>query len=173
MKNNNATSIGSANAYVWAIVLGGLLLDLVAFGEGFRNPPPDAFSLGRAGGRITHIDGAAAVHQNPANLVGLTNAQFEFTPSVVYIHVEHESQLGLKAQPAAAPNVQTAKFLMGKTELTPGAANRRVSPGARGNGNTVQPAARKAQMSITEAITLGTPAPRDRKSTRLNSSHRT
>ncbi|MEY4387296.1 MAG: hypothetical protein RLY20_2579 [Verrucomicrobiota bacterium] len=77
----------------------------VTFGEGFRNPPPDSFSLGRAGGRITHIDDAAAVQQNPANLVGLTNAQYEFTPSLIYIHVEHESELGLKAETTDALKV--------------------------------------------------------------------
>lgn len=65
-----------------------------ARGEGFRNPPPDSFSLGRAGGRITHIESAAAVQQNPANLTALTNIQAELTPSVVWIHADYSSPLG-------------------------------------------------------------------------------
>ena len=86
-----------------------------AHSEGFRNPPPDTFSLGRAGGRITHVEGAAAIQQNPANLVSLTNTQFEFTPSVVYIHADYESALG-KAKTTdpwkALPNAYIAFPLM-------------------------------------------------------------
>jgi long-chain fatty acid transport protein len=73
------------------------LIKTPALGEGFRNPPPGAFNLGRAGGRIAHIDDASAVQQNPANLAGLTNAQLEFTPTVVYIRADYESPLGSQA----------------------------------------------------------------------------
>ena len=44
--------------------------------EGFRNSPPGAFSLGRAGGRIAQIDDSSAVQQNPANLIDLSQQQF-------------------------------------------------------------------------------------------------
>jgi len=32
--------------------------------EGFRNPPPGTFDLGRAGGRIAQVDDSSAVQQN-------------------------------------------------------------------------------------------------------------
>jgi long-chain fatty acid transport protein len=90
---------------------------LSALGEGFRNPPPDSFSLGRAGGRIAQIDNAAAVQQNPANLVGLTNVQFEFTPSIIYIHVKHTSMGGSDAETTdpwkVLPNAYGVVPLMG------------------------------------------------------------
>ena len=60
-------------------------------GEGFRNPPSGTFDLGRAGGRIAQVDDSSAVQQNPANLVGLTNTDIQFTPSVVYIGVNYQS----------------------------------------------------------------------------------
>ncbi|MDE3067688.1 MAG: outer membrane protein transport protein [Verrucomicrobiota bacterium] len=60
-------------------------------GEGFRNPPPGTFNLGRAGGRIAQVNDSSAVQQNPANLVDLTNAEFQATPSIVYIAVDFES----------------------------------------------------------------------------------
>ncbi|MDX1951530.1 MAG: outer membrane protein transport protein [Verrucomicrobiota bacterium] len=63
-------------------------------GEGFRNPPPGAFSLGRAGGRIAHIDDASAVQQNPANMIDLDQPALSLAPSVVYIYVEHDSATG-------------------------------------------------------------------------------
>lgn len=66
-------------------------------GEGFRNPPPGAFSLGRAGGRIAQIDDSSAVQQNPANLVDLTNIQAQLAPTVVYISAEFTSPNGQSA----------------------------------------------------------------------------
>jgi long-chain fatty acid transport protein len=81
----------------WASVLAGLL-GLTAHGEGFRNPPPGTFNLGRSGGRIAHVDDASAIHQNPANLINLTNVQFQFTPSIVYIQAEYESPSGVTAE---------------------------------------------------------------------------
>src|ERR1700709_2018862 len=66
-------------------------------GEGFRNPPPGAFSLGRAGGRIAQVDDSSAVQQNPANLVDLTNIQAQLAPTVVYISAEFTSPNGQSA----------------------------------------------------------------------------
>src|SRR2546427_396185 len=48
--------------------------------EGLRNPPPGAFNLGRAGGRIAHVDDSSAATQNPANLVDVQGREFQFTP---------------------------------------------------------------------------------------------
>ena len=63
-------------------------------GEGFRNPPPGSFNLGRAGGRIAQIDDASAVQQNPANLADLTLNEFQLTPSLVYFGAEFSSTNG-------------------------------------------------------------------------------
>lgn len=75
------------------LVLGiGLLLTNVAvYGEGFRNPPPGTFNLGRSGGRIAHVDDSSAVHQNPANLIGLKESEVQFAPSIVYMGVDFDS----------------------------------------------------------------------------------
>jgi long-chain fatty acid transport protein len=59
--------------------------------EGFRNPPPGAFNLGRAGGRIAQIDDASANTQNPANLTDLPSTQVLVAPSLVYIRVKYDS----------------------------------------------------------------------------------
>src|SRR6266542_3449551 len=63
-----------------------LIMGLCAhtLGEGFRNPPPGAFDLGRAGGRFAHVDDSSAVWNNPANLVDLSAPEAQFTPSVIY-----------------------------------------------------------------------------------------
>jgi long-chain fatty acid transport protein len=60
-------------------------------GEGFRNPPPSSFGLGRAGGRIAQVDDSAAVNSNPANLVDVHGLELQLTPSVVYIDVDYTS----------------------------------------------------------------------------------
>jgi len=62
--------------------------------EGFRNPPPGTFDLGRACGRIAQVDDSSAVQHNPANLVDLSEAQLQFTPSVVYIAADYKSTSG-------------------------------------------------------------------------------
>ncbi|MDD5141369.1 MAG: outer membrane protein transport protein [Verrucomicrobiales bacterium] len=67
------------------------------YGEGFRNPPPGAFNLGRAGGRIAQVDDSSAVQQNPANLVDLTNIQAQLSPTVVYISADFRSSSGQSA----------------------------------------------------------------------------
>lgn len=66
-------------------------------GEGFRNPPPGSFDLGRAGGRIAQVDDSSAVQQNPANLVDVPSAQFQFTPSFVYIKADFTAANGQTA----------------------------------------------------------------------------
>ena len=65
--------------------------------EGFRNPPPGTFNLGRAGGRIAQVDDSSAVQQNPANLLDLTNAEAQFTPTIVYISADFQSPTGQSA----------------------------------------------------------------------------
>src|SRR5947209_7062117 len=79
-----------------AVLLAGLgtFLPIQLRSEGFRNPPPGAFNLGRAGGRIAQVDDASAATQNPANLMDVTNRQFQFTPSVIYISVDYDSPSG-------------------------------------------------------------------------------
>jgi long-chain fatty acid transport protein len=69
-----------------------------SWAEGFRNPPPGAFDLGRAGGRIAQVDDSSAAAQNPANLVDLTGLQFQLSPTVVYIHADYTSPTGQSAQ---------------------------------------------------------------------------
>src|SRR5277367_6549782 len=76
-------------------------------GEGFRNPPAGAFDLGRAGGRIAQVDDSSAEQQNPANLVDLTNAQIQLTPSVVYIGVDYKSSVS----PDSASTIKPWKLL--------------------------------------------------------------
>jgi long-chain fatty acid transport protein len=76
----------------------GLLLAWTAGGEGFRNPPPGTFNLGRSGSRITQIDDASAIHQNPANLVEVTGLELQLTPTVVNITSEFESPDGQTAE---------------------------------------------------------------------------
>jgi long-chain fatty acid transport protein len=66
--------------------------------EGFRNPPPGTFDLGRAGGRIAQVDDSSAVQQNPANLVGLTNIEAQLTPTIVYISADFSSPSGQSAR---------------------------------------------------------------------------
>lgn len=66
--------------------------------EGFRNPPPGTLDLGRAGGRIAQVDDSSAVQHNPANLVGLTNVEFQFTPTIVYVKVNYQSSVGQSAR---------------------------------------------------------------------------
>jgi long-chain fatty acid transport protein len=65
--------------------------------EGFRNPPPGTFDLGRAGGRIAQVDDSSAVQQNPANLVDLTNIEAQLTPTIVYISSSFTSPSGQSA----------------------------------------------------------------------------
>jgi long-chain fatty acid transport protein len=74
-----------------------LLSATALYAEGFRNPPPGTFDLGRAGGRIAQVDDSSAVQQNPANLVDITNFQAQLSPSIVYIGVDYEAASGRSA----------------------------------------------------------------------------
>src|ERR1017187_8463555 len=86
--NNPAIS-----SFFWLGAISLLLLGANPAGaEGFRNPPPGAFDLGRAGGRIAQVDDSSAVAQNPANLVDVARTEFQFAPSVVYIRAEFTSR---------------------------------------------------------------------------------
>jgi long-chain fatty acid transport protein len=62
--------------------------------EGLRNPPPGAFNLGRAGGRIAQVDDSSAATQNPANLVDVQGREFQFTPSLVYMSIDYHAPSG-------------------------------------------------------------------------------
>jgi long-chain fatty acid transport protein len=59
--------------------------------EGFRNSPAGAFSLGRAGGRIAHIDDASAATHNPANLSLLSQPEVSIDPTFVYFGVKYDN----------------------------------------------------------------------------------
>jgi long-chain fatty acid transport protein len=70
---------------------------LPTYGEGFRNPPAGAYSLGRAGGRYAQNDDPSTVVHNPANFVDFDSTQLSVAPSFVYIHIEHENA-GVKSE---------------------------------------------------------------------------
>jgi long-chain fatty acid transport protein len=94
--NNIATMIQNRQRLTTASGLGLIMIlssAYPAFGEGFRNPPPGAFNLGRAGGRIAHVQDASAVTHNPANLIAMTNAEVQIAPSLVYMGVDFDSSL--------------------------------------------------------------------------------
>jgi len=88
------------SCWVLALVLIGstALLNQSIEAEGFRNPPPGAFDLGRAGGRIAQVDDASAAAHNPANLVDLDSPEIQFSPSIVYISADYTSPTGQTAE---------------------------------------------------------------------------
>jgi long-chain fatty acid transport protein len=65
-----------------------------ATAEGFRNPPSGTFGLGRAGGRIAHVDDSSAVTHNPANLLDLARPEFELVPTIADLEWEFRSADG-------------------------------------------------------------------------------
>lgn len=67
-------------------------------GEGFRNPPAGAYSLGRAGGRYAQNDDPSTVVHNPANFVDFESTRLSVAPGFVYIHIEHEGGAGVKTE---------------------------------------------------------------------------
>jgi long-chain fatty acid transport protein len=91
-----AQTIVQAAARV-AVTLALLSLAAQGYAEGFRNPPPGTFNLGRAGGRIAQIDDSSAVQQNPANLVEIARPEAQLTPTIVYIKADFTSTNGQKA----------------------------------------------------------------------------
>jgi len=66
-------------------------------GEGFRNPPAGAYSLGRAGGRYAQNDDPSTVVHNPANFVNFDQTEISVAPSFIYIHIENENN-GVKTE---------------------------------------------------------------------------
>ena len=50
--------------------------------DGFRNPPPGAVGLGRAGVIAAQVDDASAIFYNPANLIDLNSPEFELAASL-------------------------------------------------------------------------------------------
>ena len=64
--------------------------------EGLRSIVPGAFGLDRAGGRFAQVEDSSAVWHNPANLVFLTNAEVQLTPSVVYLQVDYSGASGVE-----------------------------------------------------------------------------
>lgn len=59
-----------------------------SFGEGFRNPPAGAYSLGRAGGRFAQNDDPSTAYHNPANTVDIEGTTLSLAPGFVYISIE-------------------------------------------------------------------------------------
>jgi long-chain fatty acid transport protein len=90
MSGKNALSFAS-------MVVVTLALIPEAFGEGFRNPPPGTFDLGRAGGRIAQVDDASAITANPANLVDLPTPEVNLAPSILFVHVDYQAPGGARA----------------------------------------------------------------------------
>lgn len=62
-----------------------------ALGDGFRTPFLGTFGLGRAGGKVAHVDDSSAVVHNPANLVELEKAEIAASPTFVYYGATFES----------------------------------------------------------------------------------
>lgn len=100
---SDRTATAAGRAASWRQLLPAFLSILLCLApsptiaEGFRNPPPGAFNLGRAGGRIAQVDDSSAVGQNPANLVDLVRPEVQLTPSIVYIKVDYKSLNGQTA----------------------------------------------------------------------------
>ena len=67
-------------------------------GEGFRNPPPGAFSLARAGGRIAQVDTPEAAYHNPANMVDVQGFALEPTVTFVHLSVDYQDAAGNSAE---------------------------------------------------------------------------
>jgi long-chain fatty acid transport protein len=134
-----------------------------AYGEGFRNPPPGAFSLARAGGRRAQIDTPDAAYHNPANVVDIAGVTAEFSPTFVYLKVEHQNALtGQQAETTdpfkILPNafatfpIQEGKLSAGLAVTTPfGLSNEWDEQGAFAPGGIY----RNATAWYTELMTVG------------------
>ena len=77
-----------------------------ALGDGFRTPFLGTFGLGRAGGKVAHVDDSSAVVHNPANLVELERAEIAASPTFVYYGAKFDSPAG-----GSAETVKPWKFL--------------------------------------------------------------
>lgn len=89
--------------------------------EGFRNPPPGAFGLGRAGSRAAQVEDASAITHNPANLTDLTSLDAALSIQAVRVSFEYEGSGGLTAN-----TVDPWKFLPAMYAATPLKDNRFV-----------------------------------------------
>lgn len=96
------------------VITAALVINLADYSmaNGFRNPPDGAAALGRAGGKITHIDDASAVSHNPANLLDIEQTQFMGSLTFASTEAEYESPLGETAKTrgsgALLPNIHAA-----------------------------------------------------------------
>jgi len=61
-----------------------------AYAEGFRNPPPGAYGLGRAGSRAAHVADASAITHNPANLTELGSLDVALSLMAVHLSFDYE-----------------------------------------------------------------------------------
>lgn len=78
----------------------GLLMCTVVYSghaNGFRNPPDGAFSLGRAGGKIAHVEDASAISINPANLATLGQPQVQVGATFVESDTSYTGPDGRKS----------------------------------------------------------------------------
>lgn len=89
---------GIINHPVKAAIIISCLLAFSIGAEGFRNPPPGSFGLGRAGGRIAHIADASAVAHNPANLVLLESPELQAAPTFIHLQADYRDSAGLTAR---------------------------------------------------------------------------
>lgn len=98
------------------LVLSGLigLAAARSHGDGFRNPPPGATGLGRAGAVQAQIDDASALTFNPANLTLLNGQELEAALSVARTKTTFTSPAGQKVESDDAwqtlPNLYYATF---------------------------------------------------------------
>lgn len=62
--------------------------------EGFRNPPPGTFGLGRSGSKIAQIDDATAITHNPANLTDISGPDLALPIMALYYKVDYTGTNG-------------------------------------------------------------------------------
>ena len=66
-----------------------------SLGDGFRNPPDGASSLGRAGARLTRGEDPSVIAHNPANLMDLEGTVVTPAATIAYSEVEYTSPAGV------------------------------------------------------------------------------
>lgn len=75
-----------------------VLLAGLARADGFRNPPPSASALGRAGGHVAQADDASAAALNPARMTSLSEAEIMVSLTAGYGRRRFESFYGPRAR---------------------------------------------------------------------------
>lgn len=156
MNRRNAPSITTSSflpptalATLGILAASGPFLPDIANAEGFRNPPPGTLNLGRAGGRLAHVDDSSAMAHNPANLLDLDHAEINFAPTVVYLEVEYDGPGGLNGQTKepwkllpnlfASTPLKDGVFALGLGITTPyGLGNEWEEKGAFGPGGNLR-----------------------------------